>query len=172
MPAALSACRFRSIPAAVFVMAVLFTPPAVAGDTLTVGGLTLVNKGLVGVGRIPADRRDKFGETFGSGSGMAADLTTWKKTADGYNGTFYLLPDRGYNVAGTTDYRARLYKLSIAFKPVADAVGTSVAERQRTVVATLADTIPLVDATGQSLTGLARPRSSRRRLPSGRRRLS
>ena len=107
MPAALSACRFRSIPAAVFVMAVLFTPPAVAGDTLTVGGLTLVNKGLVGVGRIPADRRDKFGETFGSGSGMAADLTTWKKTADGYNGTFYLLPDRGYNVAGTTDYRAR-----------------------------------------------------------------
>ena len=50
MPAALSACRFRSIPAAVFVMAVLFTPPAVAGDTLTVGGLTLVNKGLVGVG--------------------------------------------------------------------------------------------------------------------------
>ncbi len=154
MPAALSACRFRSIPAAVFVMAVLFTPPAVAGDTLTVGGLTLVNKGLVGVGRIPADQRDKFGETFGSGSGMAADLTTWKKTADGYNGTFYLLPDRGYNVAGTTDYRARLYKLSIAFKPVADAVGTSVAERQRTVVATLADTIPLVDATGQSLTGL------------------
>ena len=55
---------------------------------------------------------------------------------------------------GTTDYRARLYKLSIAFEPVADAVGTSVAERQRTVVATLADTIPLVDAAGQSLTGL------------------
>lgn len=110
MSAAVSARRVRSIPAAVFVMAVLFTPPAVAGDTLTVGGLTLVNKGLVGVGRIPADQRDKFGETFGSGSGMAADLTTWKKTSDGYNGTFYLLPDRGYNVAGTTDYRARLYK--------------------------------------------------------------
>ena len=106
MPAALSACRFRSIPAAVFVMAVLFTPPAVAGDTLTVGGLTLVNKGLVGVGRIPADRRDKFVETFGSGSGMAADLTTWKKTADGYNGTFYLLPAPPIIARGFTSYRS------------------------------------------------------------------
>src|SRR4051812_21266754 len=142
--AALSARLVRSIPAAVFVMAVLFAPPAVAGGTLTLGGLTLVNKGLVGVGRIPADQRDKFGETFGSGSGMAADAAAWTKTADGYNGTFYLLPDRGYNVAGTTDYRARIYKLSIAFKPVADASGMSDAERRHTVVATLADTIPLV----------------------------
>jgi len=148
MPAALPARLVRTIPAAVFVMAVLLTPPAIAEETPTVGGVTPGHKGLVGVGRIPADQRDKFGETFGSGSGMAADLAAWTKTADGYNGTFYLLPDRGYNVAGTTDYRARLYKLSIAFKPVADAAGMSDAERQHTVVATLADTIPLVDAAG------------------------
>ena len=32
-----------------------------------------VNKGLVGVGRLPADMKDKFGETLGSGSGMAVD---------------------------------------------------------------------------------------------------
>lgn len=154
MLAALSARLVRTIPAAVFAMAVLFTLPAVAEETLTVGGLTLVNKGLVGVGRIPADQRDKFGETFGSGSGMAADPTAWTKTANGYSGTFYLLPDRGYNVAGTTDYHARLYKLSIAFKPIADAAGMSDADRQHSVVATLADTIPLVDAAGQPLTGL------------------
>jgi hypothetical protein len=130
------------------------TVPAAAAETVTVGGLTLVNKGLVGVGRIPSDQRDKFGETFGSGSGMAVDPKTWTRTADGYSGTFYLLPDRGYNVSGTTDYRARLYRLSIAFKPVADVATMPEAERQRSVVATIADTIPLVDQADQLLTGL------------------
>ena len=71
-----------------------------------------VNKGLVGVGRLPADMKDKFGETFGSGSGLAVDMKSWTKTADGYRGTFFVLPDRGYNVEGTTDYRARLNKIT------------------------------------------------------------
>src|SRR5262249_61898437 len=110
---------FRRTAAAV-IFALLAAIPALAADTVTVGGLTLVNKGMVGVGRIPADQRDKYGETFGSGSGLAADGTTWTRTADGYSGTFYLLPDRGYNVSGTTDYRTRFYKLSIAFKPLTD----------------------------------------------------
>ena len=154
MPAASLARLIRSHPVAAFVTAALLVAPAAAAETVTAGGLTLVNKGLVGVGRIPADQRDKFGETFGSGSGMAADPKAWTRTADGYSGTFYLLPDRGYNVSGTTDYRARLYKLSIAFKPVADAAAMPEAERQRSVVATIADTIPLTDAAGQSLTGL------------------
>ena len=103
---------------------------ALAADTVTVGGLTFVNKGLVGVGRIPADLRDKFGETFGSGSGLAVDLKSWRRTADGYRGTFYLLPDRGYNVSGTTDYRTRLNKLSIIFKPLEDPAAMPAAERQ------------------------------------------
>jgi hypothetical protein len=55
--------------------------------------------------------RDKFGETFGSGSGVAVDVKSWTKAADGYSGVFYVLPDRGYNVAGTTDYRPRVNKL-------------------------------------------------------------
>jgi hypothetical protein len=83
---------------------------------------------------------------------MAVDPKTWTRTADGYSGTFYLLPDRGYNVSGTTDYRARLYRLSIAFKPVADAATMPEAERQRSVVATIAETIPLVDQADQPLT--------------------
>jgi hypothetical protein len=128
--------------------------PALAADTVTVGGLTLVNKGLVGVGRIPADQRDKYGETFGSGSGLAADVTSWTRSGDGYSGTFYLLPDRGHNVAGTTDYRTRFYKLSITFKPVTDPAALPEKERQRSVVATIADTILLTDADGQSTTGL------------------
>jgi hypothetical protein len=79
-----------------------------AAETVRIGNLTFVNKGLVGVGRLPSDLRDKFGETAGSGSALAADPTAWTKTVDGYRGTFYLLPDRGYNVSGTTDFRARL----------------------------------------------------------------
>src|SRR5712691_12912599 len=79
-----------------------------AADAVTIGNLTYVNKELVGVGRVPADLRDKFGETFGSASGMATDSKSWMLTPAGYQGTFYVLPDRGYNVGGTTDYRARL----------------------------------------------------------------
>lgn len=82
--------------------------PGLADSTATVGGISFVNKGLVGVGRIPASQKDKFGETFGSGSGMAIDTAGWTHGADGYRGSLWLLPDRGYNVVGTTDYRPRL----------------------------------------------------------------
>ena len=83
----------------------LFTAltPALADSTATVGGVSFVNKGLVGVGRIPADLKDKFGETFGSGSGMSIDAASWTQDAQGYKGSLWLVPDRGYNVVGTTD---------------------------------------------------------------------
>src|SRR5262245_43733164 len=144
---------FRSVAALVLAL-LLAAAPAQAADTVTVGGLPLVNKGLVGVGRFPSDQRDKLRETFGSGSGLAADVASWRRTADGYRGTFYLLPDRGYNVSGTTDYRTRLYKLSIVFKPVADPAAIPERNRQRSVVATLVDTILLKDAAGKPTTGL------------------
>src|SRR5262245_12500499 len=144
---------FRCVAALVCAF-LLAAAPALAADTVTVGGLTLVNQGLVGGGRIPSDRRDKLGETFGSGSGLAADVKSWRRTADGYSGTFYLLPDRGYNVSGTTDYRTRLYKVSIRFKPVMNPAAIPERNRQRSVVATLVDTIPLTDAAGPSTTGL------------------
>src|SRR5581483_2959218 len=47
--------------------------PAASAETVTVGGATFVNKGLVGVGRMPSDLRDHLGETIGSGSGLAVD---------------------------------------------------------------------------------------------------
>src|SRR5215468_6661713 len=82
-------------------LALLSAWAALAADAVTIGDRAYVNQGLVGVGRLPADLRDKFGETFGSGSGLAADPKTWMLTPAGYQGTFYLLPDRGYNVGGT-----------------------------------------------------------------------
>ena len=113
-----------------------------------------VNKGLVGVGRLPADMKDKFGETFGSGSGMAVDLKSWTKTADGYSGIFYILPDRGYNVEGTTDYRARLNRVSVTFKPIEGAAVGSAAAEGNAITLKVEDTILLTDAAGEPMSGL------------------
>jgi hypothetical protein len=91
---------------ATLAVAAISAGAAQAESSVTLGGFTLVNKGLVGVGRLRADLRDKLGETFGSGSGMAVDPKSWTRVGASYRGTFYLLPDRGYNVTGTIDYRA------------------------------------------------------------------
>src|SRR6516162_5894060 len=103
----------RSLPIiALALIAWLAPAPATRGaETVIIGDLTFVNKALVGVGRLPSDLRDKFGETFGSGSAIAVDPKSWVRTPAGYQGTFYMLPDRGYNVTGTSDYRARINKL-------------------------------------------------------------
>ena len=147
---------WRSLPIiAIALIAWLAPAPAArGGETVVIGDLTFVNQALVGVGRLPADLRDKFGETFGSGSAIAVDPKSWVRTPAGYQGTFYMLPDRGFNVTGTSDYRARINKLFITFKPLGDPTAAPVAERQNSVAATLTDTILLTDAAGQSLTGL------------------
>src|SRR4051812_33530997 len=93
-------------------------------------GVAYINKGLVGVGRIPADQRDKFGETFGSGSGMAIDISGWTHDAGIYKGSLWLLPDRGYNVAGTTDYRPRLNTIAIEFTPAAPGAASAAGQEQ------------------------------------------
>lgn len=126
--------------------------PAIAADTI--GNSSFVNKGLVGVGRIPASQRDKFGETFGSGSGMAVDTAGWARDADGYKGSLWLLPDRGYNVAGTTDYRPRLNTIAIEFAPVAPGAAPVAGKEQSGVAAKLADTMLLTDDKGADATGL------------------
>ena len=147
---------WRSLPIiAIALIAWLAPAPAArGGETVVIGDLIFVNQALVGVGRLPADLRDKFGETFGSGSAIAVDPKSWVRTPAGYQGTFYMLPDRGFNVTGTSDYRARINKLSITFRPLDDPAAVPVAQRQNSVVATLTDTILLTDAAGQSLTGL------------------
>ncbi|MER9656761.1 esterase-like activity of phytase family protein [Mesorhizobium sp. M0152] len=132
----------------------LFTAltPALADGTA--GGASFVNKGLVGVGRIPAGQRDKFGETFGSGSGMAMDPAGWTHDVTGYKGSLWLLPDRGYNVAGTADYRPRLNTIGIEFAPVAPGAAPAAGQEQTGVKATLADTMLLTDDKGVNATGL------------------
>src|SRR5262245_30655530 len=159
---------WRGIGFVVLLLIGVLTAPAVrAADAVTVGGLSYVNKGLIGVGRLPADLRDKFGETFGSGSGMALDAKSWMRTPAGYQGTFYMLPDRGYNIGGTTDYRARLNKLTVTFTPLVDPAAVPIAERQKSIAATLTDAIPLTDPAGEALTGLDPAENGIRRAANG-----
>jgi hypothetical protein len=107
------------------------------------------NHGLVGTGAIAADQRDKFNETSFSASGLAIDPKSWSKAGDGYQGVFYMLPDRGWNTGGTIDYRPRVHKISIVLKPAKSGTpnGGSVAVK-------VLDTILLTDAAGEPLTGL------------------
>ena len=143
----------RLLPA---VLCALLATTAVsfADAGVTVGGTTFVNKGRVGIGRIPSNQRDKFGETFGSGSGMSVDASSWKRDGDSYTGSLWLLPDRGYNVTGTTDYRPRLNTIDFRFTPVAPGAVPSPDKQQSQVEAKLADTMLLTDDKGTDTTGL------------------
>ncbi len=81
---------------------------AAQAQTVTLKGTTLVVQEMVGVGRLASNLRDEHGETFGSISGLTADLSSWTRNGNSYSGTFYATPDRGYNVAGTIGlHRAR-----------------------------------------------------------------
>ncbi|KAB1086760.1 esterase-like activity of phytase family protein [Neorhizobium galegae] len=147
--------RKAALLAATMIASSLISNSVLLAETSATGaGITIVNKGLVAVGRIPAGQRDKFGETFGSGSGMAIDPTGWKKDADGYAGSLWLLPDRGYNVDGTTDYNSRINKIEIRLAPAAAGQALSSDKQQAGVQAKLAETMLLTDDAGKNMTGL------------------
>jgi hypothetical protein len=104
------------IQAAVVALTTPNTNSVVGPVTNTLNGTTFINLGLQGVGRIPASSQDQFGDTLGSVSSM--NIAGWRKTRTGYAGTFYTLPDRGYN-AGTffSDFAARIQRIDFTFTP-------------------------------------------------------
>ena len=127
--------------------------------TVTLGGNTLTNQGLVGVGRLDANTRDFAGETLGSFSGMALDLKSWRRNADGtYSGIIYTLPDRGPNdvgpFVGTTNYRNRVHVSAITFNPY---TGTAALPQspasQNQLQITPTGGFFLTDSTGTNFTG-------------------
>jgi len=138
----------------VAIAAVVFAVPAamaVEAQSVTFEGAAFVNQGLVGVGRVPADAKDKLGDTLGGlGSGMVADLSTWKRDGDKYTGVFYMLPDRGWNTEGTVDFPGRLQKFSIEFTPY----NGSEAAPQTQLKLNYDDAILLHEADGKPTTGL------------------
>jgi len=118
--------------------------------TVTINGQIFANQGLVGVGRMPANLRDKFGETFGSFSAFAFAPGSWRRTADGaYTGTLFGQPDRGYNLAGTTNYVSRINRIAVTFRPAFAGATT-----QTQVGLVLSDTIRLTEADGTPFTSL------------------
>lgn len=148
--------RFRlhrfSLPLSLTCVAAIALPSLVAQpvSTVTLEGSTFVNHGLVGVGRIPASARDKFGETFGSFSAFTFQPGSWRRNPDGsYAGTLLAQPDRGYNVNATSNYTPRYNKIDVVFRP---APGGSTGQTQVTL--TVVDTIKFTEANGTPLTSL------------------
>ena len=127
---------------------------SLATESINVGRRAYINRGLVAVGRLAADLRDRFGETVGSGSGLAANPKTWSRAGRRYHGTIYMLPDRGYNITGSIAFRARLYKLGAVLKVPSRPASMPDAARQRTLRLKLTGTMLLRDANGLPLTGL------------------
>lgn len=64
----------------------------------TCGDTTYQYTGLAGYGFIPSNATDKYGDTIGGiGSSIAIDQSSWQKLGkDGYKGTLYTAPDRGW----------------------------------------------------------------------------
>lgn len=112
-------CTSRLITAAAAAATLCVAGTAHAQSPVPVNGNVFTVQGLVGVGRMAADLRDEHGETFGSISGLVADPASWLRTGNSYSGTFYASPDRGYNVAGTIDYTARINRIEMLFTPAA-----------------------------------------------------
>jgi hypothetical protein len=88
-----------------------FVASPVLAQTFTVNG-------LVGVAHVPSNARDSLGETLGGfGSGMALVPGSWQRQGDHFTGRLAMLPDRGWNAQGTSDYRARLQYFDVALTP-------------------------------------------------------
>ena len=133
-----SAAMRRTI-ATILVGSFLTTGQAAPVFTTGTGPVTMsgdfsgyINLGLQGVGRIPASKLDAFGDTFGSVSGL--QISNWKLGANGYTGSFLVLPDRGYNSGAVySDYRARVQQVDFSFSPYTGAGSLSSTQSQLTL---------------------------------------
>ncbi len=94
-----------------------FVPGGSEVPTLADANAGFLNLGLQGVGRVPSNVMDAFGETFGSVSGL--QISGWKLNTDGsYSGKFLTLPDRGFNSGSSySDYKTRIQELDFTFTP-------------------------------------------------------
>jgi len=89
-------------------------------QSVTLGGRTFINQGLVGSGRLSASTVDFLGDTLGSFSSFAFSPSSWRQVGDHYEGVLWTLPDRGRNdpAAGLFfDYPARLNRFRVRFVP-------------------------------------------------------
>ncbi|RMZ76735.1 hypothetical protein DV737_g4700, partial [Chaetothyriales sp. CBS 132003] len=124
-----------------------------AVNTTTVNGQTYVYESVAGYGYTASNSRDKFGDTTGGfGSSAAIDPTTWKKNGDGYTGTLWALPDRGWNTQGTINYQPRVHKFTLTFTPNDSATVSDPSPTN--IKLEYLDSIPFTDPAGTPFTGL------------------
>lgn len=84
----------------------------------TCNGKQYTYQGLAGYGFIPSNATDKQGDTIGGiGSSIAFDRASWHKTATGYSGIVYAIPDRGWNTEGTLNFQSRLHHFALSLTP-------------------------------------------------------
>ncbi|KAF9038063.1 esterase-like activity of phytase-domain-containing protein [Panaeolus papilionaceus] len=115
---------------------------AAASVSVTLGGVTYVNKGIVGFGLIPSDFLESTGDTIGGiGSAIAFKPGTWTSNADGtYSGILVVHPDRGFNVDGAIDYQARHHEIQFRLAPYTSSTPLSFAKAQLTLQLTYLNT--------------------------------
>ena len=105
---------------------------------------------LAGYGFVPSNARDKLGDTISLGSSIA--FSSWKKVGDKYQGTFYGLPDRGWNTQGTINFPPRLHKFAVTLTPAPSASVSRPSPPN--LVVQYQDTILLTGPDGELATGL------------------
>ncbi|TAE75796.1 MAG: hypothetical protein EAZ65_09395 [Verrucomicrobia bacterium] len=94
------------------------TPFTTAVERGAIDRLTITNHGMVGAGRLSGDSYDSFGETMGAASGLSITGWSFDSTTGRFNGTFNVLPDRGYNSGSIySNYAARVHQTPFTFTP-------------------------------------------------------
>jgi uncharacterized protein YhjY with autotransporter beta-barrel domain len=125
--------------------------------SVSFGGRTFVNQGLVGTGRIPSNTRDFNGDTFGAFSGMALEPASWTRSGSGYAATLFALPDRGPNDPASqsfSDFPGRLNRFTIGFTPYTSTTALPAATTsQNQVTFTQSGGLLFRDFNGQVTTG-------------------
>jgi hypothetical protein len=103
-------------PSAPGVSATYLTPNTSTPVGASLGGVRVINQGLVGAGRLSGESVDSFGETQGAASGLF--VTDWAWNGSQFSGKFQVLPDRGYNSGAVfSNYAARLHQVDFTFTP-------------------------------------------------------
>jgi hypothetical protein len=94
------------------------TPFTTAVGRGAIDQLTITNHGMVGSGRLSGDSYDSFGETMGAASGLSITGWSYNSGSGQFNGTFNVLPDRGYNSGAIfSNYAARVHQVPFTFVP-------------------------------------------------------
>ncbi|KAG5635359.1 hypothetical protein H0H81_011548 [Sphagnurus paluster] len=130
-------------------------PPGRVVALASLNGQNYVNKGLVGFGLIPSDFRESTGDTIG-GFGSAIDIKYGSLKASGgkFQGTFIVVPDRGYNVIEPVDYQSRIHEIDFTLTPYYGSAKLNFTAAQKTLSVTYKKTILSYERLTKKTSGL------------------